>query len=188
MVPNGTSFNKSVIEDRSNSIVSAQYNIDPLALPNQHFDEPPTSQGSKKSIIGTLLRSKNKFNHRAPSQIYTASTTTSTTPVAATGRNQRKYSAASAGSSSGVTVQNHQVPTKTPNIHNQNGSSNKTVIALYSYEGRDEGELSFEKNEKLIIVNDSEPDWWLAHKLNDPDRKGYIPMNFVVHDAIETEE
>ncbi|KPM07437.1 SH3 domain-containing protein 8 [Sarcoptes scabiei] len=62
------------------------------------------------------------------------------------------------------------------------------VIALYAYESREEGELSFEKNEKLIVLDDSEPDWWLASKLNQPERKGFIPMNFVVYNAIETKE
>lgn len=64
----------------------------------------------------------------------------------------------------------------------------KIVIALYPYESRDEGELSFEKNEKLVIVDDSEPDWWIAYKLTAPDKKGFIPMNFTVSNVIETEE
>lgn len=63
----------------------------------------------------------------------------------------------------------------------------KVVIALYSYEGRDEGDLCFEKGEKLIILDDKEPDWWLAQRLQ-TEEKGYIPMNFVVTNIIETEE
>ncbi|KAH9391848.1 hypothetical protein TYRP_022346 [Tyrophagus putrescentiae] len=68
------------------------------------------------------------------------------------------------------------------------GPQQKVVIALYPYEGRDDGELSFEKNEKLVVVDDSEPDWWLAYRLMAPERRGYIPMNFVVNNVIETEE
>ena len=63
----------------------------------------------------------------------------------------------------------------------------KIVIALYSYEGRDNGELSFEKGEKLVVIDDKEPDWWLAKALT-TERTGYIPMNFVVNSEIETEE
>ena len=37
-------------------------------------------------------------------------------------------------------------------------------------------------------MDDTEPDWWLAYKLTQPERKGYIPMNFVVSNVIETEE
>lgn len=84
-------------------------------------------------------------------------------------------------------------PLPTPPVNKGgNGSGNsggqKVVIALYAYEGRDDGELSFEKNDKLVVVDDSEPDWWLAYRLMNPDRRGYIPMNFVVSNVIETEE
>jgi hypothetical protein len=68
-----------------------------------------------------------------------------------------------------------------------NTPKQKVVIALYSYEGRDEGDLSFEKGEKLIILDDKEPDWWLAQRFQTVET-GYIPMNFVVSDIIETEE
>jgi hypothetical protein len=68
-----------------------------------------------------------------------------------------------------------------------NTPKQKVVIALYSYEGRDEGDLGFEKGEKLIILDDKEPDWWLAQRLH-TEEKGYIPMNFVVTNIIETEE
>lgn len=83
-------------------------------------------------------------------------------------------------------------PLPTPPINKgANGSGSggqKVVIALYAYEGRDDGELSFEKNDKLVVVDDSEPDWWLAYRLMNPERRGYIPMNFVVSNVIETEE
>jgi hypothetical protein len=68
-----------------------------------------------------------------------------------------------------------------------NTPKQKVVIALYSYEGRDEGDLGFEKGEKLIVLDDKEPDWWLAKRLQ-TEEKGYIPMNFVVTNIIETEE
>ncbi|CAG2183765.1 unnamed protein product, partial [Oppiella nova] len=68
-----------------------------------------------------------------------------------------------------------------------NVSNKKIVIALYSYEGRDEGELSFEKGDKLIVIDDKEPDWWLA-KMISSERAGYIPMNFVVKNIDETED
>jgi len=63
----------------------------------------------------------------------------------------------------------------------------KIVIALYSYEGRDERDLSFEKGDKLIIIDDREPDWWLAQRVETEER-GYIPMNFVASNIMETEE
>lgn len=68
-----------------------------------------------------------------------------------------------------------------------NGSTQRVVIALYSYEARDENELSFEKGDKMVIIDDKEPDWWLAERKTSGQR-GLIPMNFVVNNIIETEE
>ena len=65
--------------------------------------------------------------------------------------------------------------------------SNKIVIALYNYFANDEGDLSFRKGDRLQIMDDSDPDWWLAKHLN-TSQKGYIPMNYVVSEIIEMEE
>jgi hypothetical protein len=64
---------------------------------------------------------------------------------------------------------------------------NKIVIALYNYFANDEGDLSFRKGDRLQIVDDSDPDWWLAKHLTSS-QKGYIPMNYVVSEVIEMEE
>lgn len=66
-------------------------------------------------------------------------------------------------------------------------SHSKVVIALYTYNAKDDGDLSFRKGERLQILDDSDPDWWLAkHMANN--QKGYIPMNYVASEAIEMEE
>ncbi|XP_053201988.1 tyrosine-protein kinase Fyn-like [Panonychus citri] len=72
--------------------------------------------------------------------------------------------------------------------HGSHGSNNQQiVIALYNYNAKDEGDLSFRKGDRLIILDDGDPDWWLAkHKVTN--QKGYIPRNYVVTEAIETEE
>ena len=64
---------------------------------------------------------------------------------------------------------------------------NKIVIALYNYFANDEGDLSFRKGDRLQIMDDSDPDWWLAKHLTS-NQKGYIPMNYVVSEVIEMEE
>lgn len=63
----------------------------------------------------------------------------------------------------------------------------KIVIALYNYFANDEGDLTFRKGERLQIVDDSDPDWWLAKHLTN-NQKGFIPMNYVVSEVIEMEE
>lgn len=120
----------------------------------------------KKSLFSTL-KSKQKLS-RSPSE------------------SSSVYSGQRVNGGPGAMPVNRAAPTQNPGA--AAAKSTKTVIALYAYESRDEGELSLEKNDKLVIVDDSEPDWWLAYKLTEPDRRGYIPMNFVVSTVIETEE
>lgn len=66
-------------------------------------------------------------------------------------------------------------------------SHSKIVIALYTYNAKDDGDLSFRKGERLLILDDADPDWWLAKHMT-TNQKGYIPMNYVASEAIETEE
>ncbi len=66
-------------------------------------------------------------------------------------------------------------------------SHSKIVIALYTYNAKDDGDLSFRKGERLHIIDDTDPDWWLAKHMNN-NQKGYIPMNYVASEAIEMEE
>lgn len=72
-------------------------------------------------------------------------------------------------------------------VSNSSKHLNKIVIALYNYFANDEGDLSFRKGDRLQIVDDTDPDWWLAKHLT-TNQKGYIPMNYVVSEVIEMEE
>lgn len=55
---------------------------------------------------------------------------------------------------------------------------NKIFVALYDYEARTEEDLSFKKGEKLIVVNDTQGEWWYAKSMTTK-QKGYIPSNYV---------
>ena len=86
-------------------------------------------------------------------------------------------------------VQNAKHNNSSANDSNRTPSSShsKVVIALYTYNAKDDGDLSFRKGERLQILDDSDPDWWLAkHMISN--QKGYIPMNYVASEAIEMEE
>ncbi len=61
------------------------------------------------------------------------------------------------------------------------------VIAMYSYNAKHKGDLSFRKGEKLEIVEKNDPDWWTVRRL-ETGEVGYIPSNYVGTSAIESEE
>ncbi|KAM7376500.1 hypothetical protein PAMP_006228 [Pampus punctatissimus] len=60
------------------------------------------------------------------------------------------------------------------------------VLAIYSYEPTHDGDLGFEKGDKLKIINKEDPEWYLAESLTTGQR-GYIPYNFVAMSTVETE-
>lgn len=66
-------------------------------------------------------------------------------------------------------------------------SQQQTVIALYTYNAKDDGDLSFRKGDRLLVLDGGDPDWWLAKHMA-TNAKGYIPRNYVVSEALETEE
>ncbi|XP_069575768.1 tyrosine-protein kinase Lck [Brachyistius frenatus] len=60
------------------------------------------------------------------------------------------------------------------------------VVAIYSYEPNHEGDLGFDKGDKLKIINKDDAEWYLAESLTTGQR-GYIPYNFVAMTTVETE-
>ncbi|KFV68359.1 Tyrosine-protein kinase HCK, partial [Dryobates pubescens] len=66
-------------------------------------------------------------------------------------------------------------------------SGGTTVLALYDYEGMHAGDLSFQKGERLKVLEES-GEWWQARSLA-TGREGFIPSNYVARaDSLETEE
>ncbi|XP_014001462.1 tyrosine-protein kinase HCK isoform X2 [Salmo salar] len=60
------------------------------------------------------------------------------------------------------------------------------AIALYDYEGVNDGDLDFKKGDKLKILQES-GEWWRAQLIS-TGKEGYIPSNYVAIDRLETEE
>ncbi|KAL1433766.1 hypothetical protein MTO96_012298 [Rhipicephalus appendiculatus] len=77
-------------------------------------------------------------------------------------------------------------PQRAPNI--AGSAQGKVVVALYTYNARDDGDLSFRKGDRLQILNDSDQDWWHAKQLNGT-QTGYIPQNYVAFEkTVESED
>lgn len=63
----------------------------------------------------------------------------------------------------------------------------KIFVALYDYDARTDEDLSFRKGEHLIILNDTQGDWWFARS-KATKLEGYIPSNYVAKlESIEAE-
>ncbi|KAM9786656.1 tyrosine-protein kinase Lck [Syngnathus typhle] len=60
------------------------------------------------------------------------------------------------------------------------------AVACYSHEPTHDGDLGFEKGEKLKILNKNDPEWYLAESLTTGQR-GFIPHNFIAMSNEETE-
>eukprot|EP01135_Chromosphaera_perkinsii_P002882 Nk52_evm37s229 gene=Nk52_evmTU37s229 len=55
-------------------------------------------------------------------------------------------------------------------------SGKKTVIALYEFEAKEEGELGFKEGDVITVLDDSHPDWWKGEFKG---WTGLFPANFV---------
>jgi len=64
----------------------------------------------------------------------------------------------------------------------------RIVVALYTYQGSEFGDMSFNKGDQMEIADDSDPDWWVARHLVTGET-GHIPRNYVaLQSSIECEE
>ena len=59
---------------------------------------------------------------------------------------------------------------------NKEAGGGEEVVAVHEFRGESNKELSFNKGDKLIVVNKFHPDWWEA-TMNG--QVGVIPANFV---------
>lgn len=51
-------------------------------------------------------------------------------------------------------------------------------IALFDYESATKDDMTIKKNDQLIVIDKSHPDWWLAKNLRTKDT-GYVPYNYI---------
>ncbi|KAJ3303862.1 cytoskeletal protein binding protein [Kappamyces sp. JEL0829] len=57
-------------------------------------------------------------------------------------------------------------------------SQSKVAIALYDYTPAEQGELEIKENDMLVVLDSSDPDWWLVKHLK-KSGEGLVPMTYV---------
>lgn len=82
-------------------------------------------------------------------------------------------------------------PHRGPALRTPSSSSpaqGKIVVALHPYSAREDGDLSLKKGDRLLVLNDSDPDWWDARLLPSP-LEGRIPQNHMAFEkTVESED
>ena len=64
----------------------------------------------------------------------------------------------------------------------------RVVVALYTYQGSEFGDMTFTKGDQMEILDDTDPDWWVARHQTTGET-GHIPRNYVaLLSSIESEE
>ena len=74
-----------------------------------------------------------------------------------------------------------ETPTKANNLNHN--SSQHFAIAKYSYETQQSDELSLTKGDKIVVLEKSSDGWWHCRLVNDSDKVGWIPSNYVIEEA-----
>ncbi|XP_037258946.1 tyrosine-protein kinase HCK isoform X2 [Falco biarmicus] len=85
------------------------------------------------------------------------------------------------------TSRNNNVPSMAVLPHEDGGLGDSMVLALYDYEATHTGDLSFQKGEQLMVLEES-GEWWRARSLV-TGNEGFIPSNYVAQaGSLETEQ
>uniref|UniRef100_A0A1B0DCD4 Uncharacterized protein n=1 Tax=Phlebotomus papatasi TaxID=29031 RepID=A0A1B0DCD4_PHLPP len=64
----------------------------------------------------------------------------------------------------------------------------RIVVALYNYTAREDTDVSFQKGDRMEVLDDTESDWWRVIHLTTR-KEGLIPWNFVAEErSVNSEE
>ena len=63
-------------------------------------------------------------------------------------------------------------------VHTNSILEKPNYIALFDYESATKDDMTIKKNDQLIVIDKSHPDWWLAKNLRTKET-GYVPFNYI---------
>eukprot|EP00054_Salpingoeca_dolichothecata_P016216 m.94704 g.94704 ORF g.94704 m.94704 type:complete len:502 (-) comp21875_c0_seq1:229-1734(-) len=85
----------------------------------------------------------------------------------------------SGGNTNGMaSVQKTPLPPPPGESMQTSSTEDDLFLALYDYEARTNDDLTFNKGDKLKVLNSSDGDWWQAQHIGSG-KTGYIPSNYV---------
>ncbi|GBO00036.1 Tyrosine-protein kinase transforming protein Src, partial [Araneus ventricosus] len=74
------------------------------------------------------------------------------------------------------------------NVREEQTTDNRVIaVALYPLQSPNRFLLNFERGDKLIIEDDSDPDWYMARHINE-ERRGFVPKSYLNLDQFAGEE
>ncbi|GBM87230.1 Tyrosine-protein kinase Lyn [Araneus ventricosus] len=74
------------------------------------------------------------------------------------------------------------------NVREEQMTDNRVIaVALYPLQSTNRFLLNFERGDKLIIDDDSDPDWYMARHINE-ERRGFVPKSYLNLDQFAGEE
>lgn len=81
-----------------------------------------------------------------------------------------------------ITTQTHESSIATPQNNFQSPSvktaPSKVAVALYDYHSTEEGEISINEGDNLLVVDDTDEEWWMVRFFSE-DGEGLVPKTYV---------
>lgn len=69
--------------------------------------------------------------------------------------------------------------TSPASVTSGSGKTPKMAVALYDYTAQGEGEISIREGENLLVIDDSDPEWWNVRSMKKSGGEGFVPMTYV---------
>jgi hypothetical protein len=130
-------------------------------------NEAKEYEGEKSDIQGVFVHIDTAFNNKA-------------SPVSTPKPQQNLPVRTSSIHANGSTSPVQSVPIQVvpPSPAHASPVTSQVAVALYDYDPQEEGELFIRENDTLIVLDTSDPDWWMVKHLKKAG-EGLVPATYV---------